>query len=405
MMSGHAQRRRVTGVKGRVSINETLVADLYESALRPEQISDVLARINRVLDCDGLHLIGKDEDTSGVFASVVIGDRIAAAERDYLAHYHRIDPRLQIGLNSPTGVAVACHDVLDDRFVSHSEFYQDFLIPAGPRYVIGGNIYRAGSKNIHVAINHVVGRPRFSDEKRREVAHYMYHLSRWSKHLFLADELRGAASSGFFALETLGQGILILDERSIVLFANQAAQRLLGDVLTSRGFRTSWAPGSQLKAQFKQTIRDRQARTLPLTHSIGGRPTPLVLSLLPLPRDRGIGVRMPTGMEAVSRVLEPALPGGMGSTPSASLVVLIQARNAAQPAGLSLYTRAFGLTLAEARLAEALANGASPRGYADTADLSIATVRTQIRALLAKTEAVSLRSLVVLLASLPRASP
>jgi len=387
-----------------VAILETLMADLYESALLPEQIPDVLARINRALDCDGLHLVGKDEDNGGVFASVVIGERIAAAERDYLAHYHRIDPRLQIGLNSPTGVVVACHDFLDDRFVSRSEFYQDFLIPAGPRYVIGGNIHRTGGKNIHIALNHLMGRPQFSEEKRRDVAKYMFHLSRWARHLFLADELRGAASSGFFALDTLGQGILILDERAVVLFANQAARRLLGDVLTARGFRTSWAPGTPLKAQFKQTIRDRQARTLPLTHPIGGRPTQLVLSLLPLPRDRGMGVRMPDGMAAVSRVLDPALPGGIGVIPSASLVVLIRAQ-AASPAGPGRYQRAFGLTPAEARLADALAHGASPQDHADTAGLSIATVRTQIRAILAKTGAANLRALVVLLTSLPRTPP
>lgn len=385
-------------------ILENLIADLYESALLPEHIPDVLTRINAALDCDGLHLVGKDEDSGGLFASVVIGERIASAERDYLAHYHRIDPRLQIGLNSPTGVVVACHDFLDDRFVNGSEFYQDFLIPHGPRYVIGGNIHRAGGKNIHVALNHLVGRPQFSEEKRREMGAYMFHLSRWAKHLFLADELRGAASSGFFALETLGQGILILDDRSAVLFANQAAQRLLGNVLTSRGLRTSWAPGAQLKSQLRQTIRDRQARTVPLPHAIGGRPTQLVLSLLPLPRDRGMGVRMPSGMEAVSRVLDPALPGGIGAIPSASLVVLIRAQ-VASPAGPGRYQRTFGLTPAEARLADALAHGASPQGYADTAGLSVTTVRTQIRALLAKTGATNLRALVVLLAGLPRTSP
>lgn len=404
-MSWQAQRCRVDGVKGHVSIIETLVADLYESALRPEQIPDVLSRINAALDCDGMHLIGKDENTNAVFASVVIGERIAAAERDYLTHYHRIDPRLQIGLNSATGVAVACHDFLDDRFVSHNEFYQDFLIPHGPRYIIGGNVHRADGKNLHIAINHLVGRPQFSEEKRREVGTYMFHLSRWAKHLFLADELRGAVNSGFFALETLGQGILMLDERLAVLFANQAAQRLLGDVLTSRGFHTSWIPGAQLKAQFKQTIRDRHARILSLTHPTGGRPTPLVLSVLPLPRERGMGVRMPSGMEAVSRVLDPSLPGGIGSMPTASLVVLVQTREAVRPVGPSLYKQAFGLTQAEERLADALAHGASPQDYADTGGLSIATARTQIRALLAKTGAANLRALVVLLASLPRASP
>lgn len=386
-----------------MSPKDVLIADLYESVLNPEQIPEVLERINRLLDCDGLHLVGKDEDAGQMFASVIVGDRIAGAERDYLAHYHRIDPRLQIGLSSPTGVVVACHDVLDDRFVRRSEFYQDFLIPHGPRYVIGGNIYRTRGKNIHVAINHVVGRPSFSDEKRQAVSGYMYHLSRWATQLFSADELRGAAASGFFALEALGQGILMLDDRHQVLFANRAAHRLLGDVLLAQGFRKSWSAGAKLRDVFKQVSSDRQARTLTLTHPVAGQPTPLLFSLLPLPRDRGVGVQMPRGMEAASQVLgTPHASPGSASIPHASMVVLIRAQSDLQPTGTRLYQHAFGLTLAEARLAEALATGLSPQAHADQAGISIATVRTQIRALLAKTGAANLRGLVVLLASLPR---
>ena len=387
-----------------MSSTDVLIADLYESVLRPDQIPDVLDRINQQLDCDGLHLVGKDEEAGSVFASVVVGSQISGAERDYLAHYFRIDPRLAIGLASPTGVVVACHDFLDDRFVSGSEFYQDFLIPHGPRYIVGGNVFRKGGKNIHVAINHLIGRPQFSDEKRAAVSGFMYHLSRWASQLFIADEVRGAAAAGFFALETLGQGILILDDQQHVLFANRSANHLLGDVLTAQGFRRSWGFGGALRELFKQVSADRQARSTTAVHTVGGKVMSLLFSLLPLPREQGIGFTMPKGLEAATQAKagstghgEVMLPGG-----DASILVLVRAQLEAPAIGSHLYQQAFGLTGTEARLADALARGQSPQDYADRFQVSIATVRTQIRALLAKTGATNLRSLVVLLASLPR---
>lgn len=403
---GETLRRRDWGSTN-LSANDVLIADLYESVLRPDRIPDVLNRINQHLDCDGLHLVGKDEESGSMFASVAVGSQIVGAEQDYLAHYFRIDPRLAIGLDSPTGVVVACHDFLDDHFVSRNEFYQDFLIPHGPRYVIGGNVYRKGGKNIHVAINHLVGRPRFSQEKRGVVSGFMYHLSRWANQLFIADEVRGAAAAGFFALESLGQGILILDDQQHVLFANRAANHLLGDVLTTHGFRRFWAFGGTLRELFKQVSTDRQARFTTAVHTVGGRALSLLFSLFPLPREQGIGFTMPKGLEAVTRAKDGGSGQGEAKLPSgnASILVLVRARMAAPTTGSFLYQQAFGLTAAEARLADFLALGQSPQDYADQAKVSIATVRTQIRALLAKTGAANLRALVVLLASLPKGTP
>lgn len=390
-----------------MSSNDVLVADLYESVLRPDKIPDVLGRINRNLDCDGIHLVGKDEDAGHVFASMVVGSQISAGERDYLAHYFRIDPRLPIGQSSPTGLVVACHDFLDDRFVSRSEFYQDFLIPHGPRYIMGGNIYRQGGRNIHVAINHLIGRPKFSKEKRDAVSGFMYHLSRWANQLFMVDEVRRSAAAGFFGLEALGQGVLIFDDRQNVLFSNPAAGQLLGDVLTPCGFRRSWGYRDSFSNLFKQVVFDRQVRSITVIHKVGGYPVTLLLSFLPLPRDQGIGMLMPKGMEGVSqanRVLNNqdgfAVPRG-----SASVLVLVRSQVDVQAVGNSLYKQAFGFTAAESRLADALTQGQSPKDYAMRVKVSIATVRSQIRSLLSKTGAVNLRALVLLLGSLPKAAP
>jgi len=61
----------------------------------------------------------------------------------------------------------------------------------------------------------------------------------------------------------------------------------------------------------------------------------------------------------------------------------------------------FGFTPAEARLARALAAGQSVEGYSQQHALKISTVRTHLRALLAKTGAVKQAGLLQLLATLP----
>ena len=387
-----------------MSTKDVLLADLYESVLHPDRIPDVLDRINHHLDCDGFHLVGTDEDAGSISISLLGGPEVVGAGPDYQAHYSGIDPRL--GLSSPVGLLMCCHDFADDQFVRRSEFYQDFLIPHGLRYVIGGYIYRKGGKNIITAFHHRMGRPRFSQDKRDAASGFMYHLSRWATQLFLADGFRGAATGGFFALDTLGQGILILDDQQHVLFANRATNRLLGDVLTTQGFRRSWGFGGKLRDLLKQVSRDRQARSTTAIHIVEGQTLSLLCSLLPLPREQGIGFKMPKGMEgAIPSHAEGAaqhqdfLPGS-----EASVLILIRAQTKAQVGGRPLYQQTFSLTAAETRLADALLMGQSPQEYADRTKVSIATVRTQIRALLTKTGASNMRTLLILLAKLPNAT-
>jgi DNA-binding CsgD family transcriptional regulator len=65
----------------------------------------------------------------------------------------------------------------------------------------------------------------------------------------------------------------------------------------------------------------------------------------------------------------------------------------------------FGLTSAEASVALALAAGRSAEEIAAERAVSLPTVRTQIRQILAKTGALHVRDLVRLLAGLPAVTP
>lgn len=159
-------------------------------------MAQVIAGFNLFLDCDGVHLIGWDEGKNEGLLSLITGHQIVGAEAAYLSHYQAIDPRRKTWSRAPTGVCIACHDELDDQYVSRSEFYQDFLIPHGPRYVAGGNIFRDGERHVDIAFNHLVGRSRFDGAKREALSGVMYHLARWMPMMVRANWLREAAASG-----------------------------------------------------------------------------------------------------------------------------------------------------------------------------------------------------------------
>jgi len=259
-----------------------LLADLYESVLSPGDVPGVIARINSFLDCDGVHMVGWDESRNEVLMSLVTGHQIAGAEAAYLSHYQAIDPRRKMGLKSPTGVVIACHDELDDAYVSGSEFYQDFLIPHGPRYVAGGNIFREQGRNVHIAFNHLVGRSRFEGRKRDALGGFMFHMSRWMKLMVRADWLREAAAGSQAGLDLLAKGVVFLDDRGRVMHANPAAVRLLGDQMSRVNLGLSGTPdGSAMNAHARTVALTRR----PTSFTIHRRGQSLDLTLSPLPRE------------------------------------------------------------------------------------------------------------------------
>lgn len=176
--------------RGRLRERPDLLADLYESVLAPERVPAALRAIDEALDCDGAHLIGVNPTTGAPLVSLMTSAGLKAGEQAYLERYAALDPRLELGHRKPTGVGLACHDFFDARFVSRSEFYQDFLLPLGPRYIAGGNLLREPDRNLFLVFNHYRGRPQFQGDKRAAINEWMPHLARWAQQLVRAEGLR-----------------------------------------------------------------------------------------------------------------------------------------------------------------------------------------------------------------------
>lgn len=383
---------------------DALIARVYGSVLEPESFLPTLSDINRHLDCDGVHVVGWDRRANQMIVSMLVGDHLRSVEERYRSspHYQRIDPRTALTLAKTPGVAVACHDFFDDAYVAKSEFYQDLLIPGGARYVLGGNIFHDDHRDIVIAFNHLVGRPQFSTRQRRIAERILPHLHQWTMMMQQASSLRMALGTGFHALEQLTQGVVALDGKLRVLYANPVAQRVLGAGLMRPGLGlTSTHPfGRDGGDLLREANASRQSKTFFAQRKQAV--ASLVVTAFAVPPESSVdGHNLPAGLQGLGGS-EIATTGEslFHAVRRPSLVVLIRSTEQASPIGEAQLREIFGLTPSEARLAVALCDGHEPKSFAEQHQVSINTVRTQVRALLHKTGARSLRELVRLLAGL-----
>lgn len=398
-----AYHGRVSGRGVGVDVREGLLAGLYGSVLEPDTFLPTLTRINRWLDCDGVHVIGLDRAVSQVLVSMVVGDHLRDAEDLYRRHYRSIDPRTSLSAASSPGVLIACHDYFDDKYVRRSEFYQDFLIPHGPRYVMGGNIFHEGPRDIMIAFNHLVGRPEFSKAKKARVNALLPHFMKWAQMMMQAGKLRAAMSAGAHSLQILDQGVIALDKQLRVVYANPVADSILGLGLIRRGLGLQASHGLDTEHRIKRVHATRQSECFMAIHAKGGRMTSLFVNAFAVSREGTGDHRAPLDMQGLSGVSSLGNPGEslFHGLSRPNVIILLRKVGEAKPMGAEHLRPLFGLTPAEAHLAEALAQGVSVTDYADRNKVSINTVRTQVRALLSKTGAKNLRDMVRSLAGLP----
>ncbi len=158
-------------------------------------------------------------------------------------------------------------------------------------------------------------------------------------------------------LETLGTAMLVLDVMARVRYANAAAGRLLGldgPLHLRDGCLVAVPPHP------RDAIRELVAHSL----AVG--------------RSQGAMLRNRWSREGVW-VLATPLSGDAGF-----VLLKLAAPWEQTPTDIHLVRQALGLTIAEARVACALAEGTTAEEYAGQTGVSLSTVRTQIRAILEK---------------------
>ncbi len=298
----------------------------------------------------------------------------------YASHFVHTDPWTR-SLAQAERIALG-HELIGDRQLRDSEFYQDFARELGMFHLIG----HVGLLGDGVIMPQGLHRPEdgrpFTERERAILAGMVPHLGRAVR---VQRRLRAAdASLAEAALEALPLAAMVLDASSQVMFASPAALQLSRSGALPAIRRTALLGRGALASDGAQGLRlARLIRAVASGITPGGgmrwehEDAAAAITILPLPRRLAMG---------------PLRPG--------MALLLARSLTAAVAPPLTLVQQVFGLTRAEAEVAIDLAAGLSGPQVAKRRQVTVATVRTQARQVLEKTGAASLRDVAVMLARL-----
>lgn len=341
-----------------------LVGQIYDSAMDPTGWQNTLARLMTRLRADvGNFFIWDNTLQRPSFYTFHGGEQQGALE--YGEYFGAIDPHTRLIAELPVGAVMNCADHFNQDYVDRSEFYQDFYRKYGMRWLLGMRTASFDGQDGYLGIMRCPGRP--FDEKDNQLYRDLFpHLQRATHILHRLRLADFQAAMGLAALDRLAQATLIVEGSGGVVYANPSAETLLreGGCLTLNHGRLT-AMDTARRERLSQLIAGAVA--VPKSDSMrldrGCGKAPLTLTALPLAPHSPLALPWARPMALVF-VSDP------DKTP---------ADTAAQ------WRQLYGFSPAETRLAEALVGGSNPSEYAQTHGVTLNTVRTQLKALLAKT--------------------
>ena len=355
-----------------------LVGMIYDAALQPGRWGDALQASAQALGCEMFHSSVWDLRDGQPLFSCATPDT-AQLIALYHGHFGAIDPRKGLADVLGPGRMFRCHDHIDARTVSHDEFYQDFLLPHGLRYMMGGTVARLPGRDFTMAWLRARGLPPFSDDELTFAGRLVPHLGRALQLTLRQQQLHDALHAEHTA-QSDGSGVICLGDQGSVRMVSEAAQRWLapGGALRLTGGRIAMrdAAADRLLQAAWQRLR---ASGLPQELRIAA-PVPLLLTLC--------------------RAAQCA-DDGFGTALAARHWLFITPLAGPRPPEAARVAALFGLTSAEARLACALAAGRSLTQAAADFGVKRSTVRSQLLDVLAKTGTARQQELVSLLQRLP----
>ena len=363
--------------------HEDVVAGLYRAALYPDQIHQAISAVATRVEADTFHFLGWDRQRMTTRFNVYSHAEMADGVGDYAAYYGAIDPRRQLLDSQPVGAVLACHHHLSNGAVSRNEFFQDFLIPAGSRYLAGSKVWTDGNEDFVLGLMRDVGNRPFSDEALKEASDLMLHFGKASQLWADTRALRAAAAAGEHVAKIQGLALFGLNAVGELAYANDNAEAHLRDgsiLRLSHSKLVACDPRDDeaLNAGVRYALEQRMGCSRLLGNRLGGRT--LMVAIAPLELDRTVSA---------------------WNLDQACVLVTVRERNfgAAPPQGA--LSQMYGLSRAESALAVALCRGDTLQEYADAASLSVATVRTQLKAVFQKTDTSRQAELVSLLLQVP----
>jgi DNA-binding CsgD family transcriptional regulator len=359
---------------------DTVIDDIYDGGT-----SDWLSVGRSLFECLGANGGSMRFRQSGG-GSVNVLQTARPGEARYTDYYCGIDPvrsaltRFASNQNQPI-TALVVDDLVDGDRYRRSEFYQDFARPNGQEHMLLGVV--GGDDRMIIGLFRE-GRA-FGDRETSTLSRLLPHVRRvvhLRQRLHKAEHL---ARLGYAAFEALPTSAVVVDSDCHVVYANSSAER----ALSQRDLPIYLSP--QVNSGKMRLNVDNRGRAVQLNAMIsdaayGGNGGAMRFEL---EAGKGNQVRQ----FAVFVLPQPTQFSASTVFAGQGDPVLIMIHELSRPTVISplLLKDLFGLSAAESAVAMALLGGQTSEAVARNREVSLETVRTQIRMVLRKTNAANLR--------------
>lgn len=314
-------------------------------------------------------------------------DHDPALKRAYNEHLHRCNVWLNSGpQHLTTGHVRTSHMMCSRGVLLRSQWWSDWCRPMGVTQGLGATILKKGSITYNISVPANDSRPPFGTEDIRLVSALMPHMQRAMRVSMHLGDIRLRQGGLAAALDRLPTAVFLIAADGRVLHMNHAAETLVatgsGLAIDADGIVAPLPAETaalrrliSLAAQTSAGIGSDAGGTLAVSRSGGRRPLDVLVS--------------PIRFEDVWPLLDKAT----------ALVYVSDPEALSSAVGIELH-RQFGLTAAETRVAMLIGRGKTVQQIATSLHLSPHTVRTQLKAVLAKTGCMRQVELIRLLTTL-----
>lgn len=298
-------------------------------------------------------------------------------QAEYLAHYHKVDPWLQIAGSLKPDRPFRGTGLVPDSAMQRTEHYNDFLKPQDIRFLLTGIPFRSEERLDVLSLFHGVKQTDFDDES---VELYRVLLSETAQVMRIQEtigELKDRARGLAGALDGVPRAVVLLHRDGRVIHANSAALDLLtageGLSLVDHRIEASAPDARRSLERLMQTAVDGTS---------GAQHPGCRTAAIPRPSGRRAYVVRTVPLD--SRCGEVAEVGDMSQLPGILMTISDPERRQRVPPAAD-FQPAYGFTPAEASLAVALIEGKTLSGFAVDHRIAIDTARKRLKSVMQKT--------------------
>jgi DNA-binding CsgD family transcriptional regulator/PAS domain-containing protein len=344
---------------------QKVVEALYESDGRQERWSRVAQAISKLMQAHVVRITATDVHTNELLVDALTEGWPEDVLKEYDSRYMSDDPRIKGAMHN-LGTSVSCVDVVDHDTFEKSPLVRDLLdrpdVDARWSLMRISRSFDGAYLRIGASRRRAEGAFSASDKQQFDEAlrHILHVLELDARIVTLGREKRSLEES----LDAVASATVIVTRDLRVLHVNAAAAQLIGEgrglrLLNGRLIATHPAAHSALEKAVRQTDGTREGVLAP-------PPTVVIHDAENAP--------------VLVRAYALARGSFLASTDNTGQCVLILTVGKGQADnGLDAVLASFGLTAAEQRLVRGLLQGSPLSSVAKSLDVSIETVRSQLK--------------------------